>query len=164
MTWSAMTASLSARTLSATGRPAARYTFLVRSLSIAKDDANTPECVYGRPIHSRMPCTQPSSPQRPCRPLNTTSGAISERRIGRSRPASTSITSNPTSRKAAAHSRPELRETSRSAEGPPISTATFGDVLLDIPNRLLFRVPAEIAVPFCFMFLATCLWSPKYRV
>ena len=53
------------------------------------------------------------------------------------------------SRSAAAHSRPDDSDTSRSAEGPPISTATLGDVLLDMPatcaslgrSRPLFSVP-----------------------
>ena len=91
--------------------------------------------------HSRMPWTQPSSPQRPCSALKATSGAAAASADARSSPASISTTSNPSCRNAAAHSRPDTSDTSRSAERPPISTAMRAVVLLDMPASTCPRRP-----------------------
>ena len=90
--------------------------------------------MYGRPIHSNTPCTQPSSPQRPCKALNTTDGAAMRKSDTKSGPASILTTLYPACCNAEAHSCPDDRETSRSAPGPPINTAIFSGVLLDIPT------------------------------
>src|SRR3989442_11215590 len=47
------------------------YTTLFRSLSMHRADASTPEPVYGRASSSSIPCTVPSSPNRPWRALKT---------------------------------------------------------------------------------------------
>src|SRR5690606_36651548 len=46
---------------------------LVRTLSIASDDAKIPEPVYGILNHCSTPCSRPSSPPLPCKTLNTRS-------------------------------------------------------------------------------------------
>ena len=48
--------------------------FLDISLSIAIEDASTPECVYFIFCDSNMLCIYPSSPNCPCNALNTMSG------------------------------------------------------------------------------------------
>ena len=67
----------------------------------------------------------PSSPSRPCRAMNATSGAAS-RRAGatRSAPTSIAITSWPRRSSASSTRAPDFSETWRSSERPPFSTAT----------------------------------------
>ena len=45
---------------------------LVATLSMATAEDRTPEPVYGMPMTSRRPCTQPSSPNRPCNAIHAT--------------------------------------------------------------------------------------------
>src|SRR3954464_4244054 len=100
-----------------------------------------------------MPCTQPSSPQAPCRALKQTSGFSLASTWARSRPASTRLTWAPSRSSASAHSRPETRLTSRSEERPPSRTATWcpesgplnGDSLELRPEHWRVR-PPEIPV------------------
>src|SRR4051794_2355986 len=76
--------------------------------------------------NSRTPCTVPSSPPRPCSALKTTSGLGESAATSPSRSRVTSIdqASKPSSSSAVVTSRPETSETSRSADQPPMRTAT----------------------------------------
>src|SRR3546814_2435772 len=76
------------------------------------------------PIISSRPCMQPSSPKGPCSALKATSGFTSASCWATSRPTSISLTVKPSSRSALAQARPEVSETSRSDDQPPIRTAT----------------------------------------
>ena len=66
----------------------------------------------------------PSSPKRPCSALKAASGFNSASLCGASRPTSRRVTLKPSASSARAQASPERSETSRSAERPPISTAT----------------------------------------
>src|SRR5262245_42674859 len=66
----------------------------------------------------------PSSPKRPCRALNTTSGFAFARSPATLGVTSISVTLYPSSRRALAHAAPETSDTSRSADHPPFRTAT----------------------------------------
>src|SRR5215831_11712011 len=87
------------------------------------------------PSTSSAPCTVPSSPKRPCSAMNTRAkpsrlSSDTWRSAG-----SNACASTPCSRSALSTALPDRNEISRSAEGPPISTATF-------PNsRGLTRLP-----------------------
>src|SRR5579863_3402836 len=73
---------------------------------------------------SSTPWTQPSSPQAPWRALKQTSGFSLDNTAAMSRPASTRLTLAPSRSRASAQAAPETRLTSRSADSPPIRTAT----------------------------------------
>ena len=77
------------------GCPAAWRRCLVMTLSMAREQARTPDPVYGISRISRSSCTVPSSPSRPCRATKTTSGRSSRSRRIRSLPTSTDTTSWP---------------------------------------------------------------------
>ena len=78
----------------------------------------------GRPTSSRISCTVPSSPSRPCSATNATSGLASVSRATRSGPTSIPITSWPSASSASRTRAPERSDTWRSSERPPSSTAT----------------------------------------
>ena len=111
---------------SATGTPAAANRRLATGLSIASAEARTPEWVHGRSSNAHSPCIQPSSPHRPCRALNATSicGRSSASRSAISGPTSSVSASTPRSPSALAIAAPLTSETSRSADRPPMRTAT----------------------------------------
>ena len=71
------------------------YTVLATSFWIASADASTPECVYGMPRTSSMPCNVPSSPGRPCRTLSAASGLSALNVAPMSRLTSTRLTRYP---------------------------------------------------------------------
>src|SRR5262249_20384483 len=129
-----------------TGTPAPLSTVLAVSFCIASADASTPECEYGMPSTSSMPCSVPSSPGRPCNTLSATSGLNSRNVAAISRVTSTRLTLSPVRSRASAHALPERRETSRSADHPPINTATcfiasaFLSDALDLPFQLDSRM------------------------
>src|SRR5258706_2193840 len=107
------------------GIPEASHTSLVRHLSIASAEPITPLPVYGMRSVSSAPCTVPSSPKRPCSAMKTRAKP-SRFRSKRSRCAgSNACASTRLPRSAASTALPEMSEISRSAEGPPISTATL---------------------------------------
>src|SRR6266540_2308727 len=120
-----------------TARPSAANIAFATTLSMPSAEARTPEPVYGIPMTSRSPCTQPSSPQRPWSALKATSIRAARSRSGRSRPTSRSVTSWPFATSASAQALPVLSETSRSVERPPYSTATF------FPVQFGIRPPAR---------------------
>ena len=66
----------------------------------------------------------PSSPKRPCSALKATSGFSRASNSAASGPTSTRVTRNPSPSSALAQASPERREIGRSAESPPMSTAT----------------------------------------
>src|SRR5690349_1936596 len=68
---------------------------------------------------------QPSSPHLPCSALKATSGLRSERTCGILRFTSTGVTWKPARRSASEQASPVERLTSRSADQPPIRTATW---------------------------------------
>src|SRR5258708_32654923 len=107
------------------GIPEASQTSLVRHLSIASAEPITPLPVYGMRSVSSAPCTVPSSPKRPCSAMKTRAKP-SRFRSKRSRSAgSNACASTRLPRSAASTALPDMSEISRSAEGPPISTATL---------------------------------------
>src|SRR6185503_13355683 len=106
------------------GIPEASQTSFVRHLSIESAEAITPLPVYGIFMTSSAPCTVPSSPKRPCSAMKTRRNpsrlsSKSSRSAG-----SNGCASTPRERSASSTARPEMSEISRSAEGPPMSTAT----------------------------------------
>src|SRR5258707_1072066 len=86
--------------------------------------AETPEAVYGIARISSSSCTAPSSPSRPCRATNATSGAACSRRCTRSPPTSIAGAWGPSRSSASSTRAPDLSDTCRSSERPPLSTAT----------------------------------------
>src|SRR6185312_4264141 len=117
---------------------------------MARAEASTPECVYGSRIHSRIACTVPSSPKRPCRALNTASGRTSRSWAIGSSPGSTATGSTPSWASAAITPRPEDRLTSRSALRPPMRTAMRrnGLALLCIGHSVAGGHPHALDLPF----------------
>src|SRR5262245_45920708 len=75
-------------------------------------------------IHSSTPWIVPSSPGRPCSMLSATSGLRPASTVATSGFTSTRDTRNPPRSSASAQALPERRLTSRSADQPPIRTAT----------------------------------------
>src|ERR1700680_2199308 len=73
---------------------------------------------------SRMPWMVPSSPGRPCSTLKATSGLSLASTSATSRPTSMRATRWPWASSASAQALPERSEISRSADQPPIKTAT----------------------------------------
>ena len=118
-------AALSTSNQPGVGRPSARQMRLVITLSMAMLEAITPEPVYGMPSNSSAPCTVPSSPKRPCRAMKQRAKP-SRFKSPRSRSdGSKGCASTPWLRSAASTPVPDILDTSRSADAPPISTATF---------------------------------------
>ena len=105
--------------------PSASQMRLVMVLSMATADAMTPGPVYGMPISSSAPCTVPSSPKRPCRVMKQRAKPCSFRANRFCCAGSKACASTPLLNKASSTPRPDMRDTSRSAERPPISTATL---------------------------------------
>src|SRR6187455_1862870 len=119
------------------GIPAAVHTSLVRHLSIASAEAMTPLPVYGIFITSSAPCTVPSSPKRPCSAMNTRWKPSRFRSKSSRSAGSKGSACTPRERRASSTARPEMSEISRSAEGPPMRTAT-------LPSRLgMTRLPDD---------------------
>ena len=113
------------RTYLGVGSPSACQMRLVMTLSMATLEAITPEPVYGIPSSSSAPCTVPSSPWRPCNAMKQRVKP-SSRSAPRSRCAgSNGWASTPLSRRACSTPAPDMSDTSRSADAPPISTATL---------------------------------------
>src|SRR6266849_3446757 len=73
---------------------------------------------------SSTPCSVPSSPGRPCSMLRATSGLTVVSTAAMSRPTSMRVTRWPRRESASAQALPERNEISRSADQPPIRTAT----------------------------------------
>ena len=89
------------------------------------------------PIVSSAPCTVPSSPNRPCSAMKARSKPSRGRsQSGRSF-GSNACASTPLPTSAASTALPDRNEISRSADGPPISTAT-------LPNSLMHCVCSPI--------------------
>src|SRR5215510_518862 len=99
---------------------------------------------------SSMPCNVPSSPGRPCSRLSATSGLSARSVAAISRFTSTRLTRYPERSSASAQALPERKDTSRSADQPPIKTATcfiasaFHSNALDLP----FQIDAGIRLYF----------------
>src|SRR5262245_21166405 len=95
---------------------------------------------------SSMPCNVPSSPGRPCSRLSATSGLSARNVAAISRFTSTRLTRYPVRSSASAQALPERNDTSRSADHPPIKTATcfiasaFYSKALDLPFEFYTRV------------------------
>src|SRR5262249_13619307 len=70
------------------------------------------------------PCSVPSSPGRPCNMFNAMSGLTVVSTAAMSRPTSIRVTRWPSRASASAQALPERNDISRSADQPPISTAT----------------------------------------
>jgi hypothetical protein len=107
------------------GRPSAIQIRLVITLSMDTLEAITPEPVYGMPNSSNAPCTVPSSPNRPC---NAMKQRLKPLRLSsdRSRSAgSKACALTPFDCKALSTPLPDISDTSRSAERPPMRTATL---------------------------------------
>src|SRR6185437_3743987 len=85
-----------------------------------------------------MPCTVPSSPGTPWSALNTTSGFTSCNRSATSRSMSIRVTRWPRSSSALATPSPLVSDTGRSADQPPIRTATWS-----LGRRLMRSSPAR---------------------
>src|SRR5688572_14971707 len=106
------------------GIPEASHTSFVRHLSMASAEAMTPLPVYGMRITSSAPWTVPSSPKRPCSAMKTRLNPSRLRSKSSRSAGSKGSACTPRERSASSTARPEMREISRSAEGPPMSTAT----------------------------------------
>src|SRR6478672_2655538 len=132
--------------------PCGTSTILVSSLSIAITEVSRPLWVYLTPIRSIRPWTLPSSPGVPWRALKTTSGCASRRRWATSRPMSIRVTRWPRHSSASATPPPLISDTSRSADQPPISTATCSLFTLIHPYRLLIGVVGRHAHALNFPF------------
>ncbi len=135
--------------------PAAWARRLVRSLSMPMAEPSTPLPVYGRPIHSSAPCTAPSSPPGPCNAMNTRSNPAGTSSASARSPGSKADASTPRATSASSTALPVISETSRSADAPPISTATrpnsaaFGTRRNSTPaerSRLMTHAPASCRV------------------
>src|SRR6516225_7373367 len=109
---------------SGTGTSAARNRSLATSFCMASADAITPEWLYGIARISSTPCSVPSSPGRPCSMLRATSGLTVVSTAAMSRPTSMRVTRWPRRASASAQALPERNDISRSADQPPIRTAT----------------------------------------
>ena len=106
--------------------PAGTSSSLVSCLSIAMTEVARPEWVYVSPIRSSRPCTDPSSPGVPWSALNTMSGVCFGKFGGNvMRPMSIRVTRWPRLSHASATPAPDVSDTSRSADQPPIRTATW---------------------------------------
>ena len=108
------------------GRPIDCHTRLERVLSIDSAEPSTPEPVYGTLSDSSAPCSTPSSPPPcwPCRMLNTRAKWPARSASSSAGMPSIACASIPRASSAASTLRPESSDTSRSAELPPITTAT----------------------------------------
>ena len=134
---------ISSSSNSGTWRPIPPITLPARDLSMHSAEASTPEPVYGSPRSSSIPCTVPSSPNRPWSALNTQSKPPSRRTSHVPPSRSTAVTSWPRPRKALATCSPDRSDTSRSADLPPRSTASFTSS--DRPSRPRARARCPIA-------------------
>jgi hypothetical protein len=111
------------------GTPSAIQTRLVITLSMEIAEAITPEPVYGMPSSSSAPCTVPSSPKRPCsamkqrlKPLRLSStrsrfGGVEGVRV------------DALGLQRLQHAAPDISDTSRSADLPPMRTADLAEFL-----------------------------------
>src|ERR1700738_1210170 len=87
---------------------------------------------------SRIPCRVPSSPGRPCKTLSATSGLTVASPAAISRPTSMRVTREPSRESASPQVLPERSDISRSADQPPIRTATCL-LIRSGPSRSLAR-------------------------
>src|SRR5215467_8566980 len=125
------------------------------SFCMATADAITPEWLYGIARISSTPCSVPSSPGRPCSMLRATSGLTVVSTTAMSRPTSMRVTRWPRRASASAQALPERNDISRSADQPPIRTATCLLILrprrdadsLVPPNRIEIGVGVERCDP-----------------
>src|SRR5215468_9154312 len=121
------------------------------SFCMATADAITPEWLSGIARISSTPCSVPSSPGRPCSMLRATSGLTVVSTAAMSRPTSMRVTRWPRRASASAQALPERNDISRSADQPPIRTATCLLILrptcdadpLALLNRTGYRRPAS---------------------
>src|SRR5689334_13842212 len=108
---------------------------------------------------SRIAAMQPSSPHFPCSPLNATSGLRSARTSPIFRFTSMGVTLKPARRSASLQASPLARLTSRSADQPPMRTATW--VNLGSRSGIAGALHRNAdALDFPIEFDARCLLDP----
>src|SRR5690349_3187244 len=117
-------ASLASPMNGAVGSFSASHTRLAVILFIFTAEPATSEPVYGMPCSSSAACTVPSSPPGPCRITKARSKPCARSPSTFSRVASTPIASTLRLTSAASTASPLHSDTWRSADQPPISTAT----------------------------------------
>ena len=131
--------------------PSACQMRLVMVLSMATDEAITPGPVYGMPSNSSAPCTVPSSPKRPCRVIKQRLKPCSFKANRFCCAVSNAWASTPLLSSASSTPWPDIRDTSRSAECPPMSTATLpkllGSIAFGFNFRLIAFLPARYRQP-----------------
>src|SRR4029077_2251447 len=94
------------------------------------------------PRTSSIPCSVPSSPGRPCNTFRAASGLSARSVAATSRSTSTRLTRWPVRSSASAHALPERKDTSRSADHPPMRTATCFMISAFQPDP--FDLPLQI--------------------
>ena len=116
--------SLGSHKITSISRDSKGRTSIISNVLTIKVEPKTPAPTKGMPASLSNPCTVPSSPGTPCSALNTTSAFVSANRAATSRSISIRVTRCPRDSSALATPSPLMSETGRSADQPPIRTAT----------------------------------------